>query len=311
MRRRTGFTLIELLVVIAIIAVLIALLLPAVQQARESARRTQCKNQLKQLGLALHNYMDVYTYGPISWQTNSGWTETNSISESWLFGILPYIDQAPLFASADQKQFWSATVNQPITIKVMPMFLCPSDSSTKGTELALTNLTATTAFAVTGYKAVCGNNWAWGNFPHTHPSGRANMNPHFGANDGLNNGNGWLCRNDSPTWGPLQTQLRDVSDGTSNTLFIGEALPGRCSHSAWWWFNHTTATCAVPLNYYEKNRAIDRTDWPNNYSFASKHVGGAHFTLGDGSVRFISENIDINLYYGLASIDGVETLAEF
>src|SRR5882757_7644437 len=99
MRRRTAFTLIELLVVIAIIAVLIALLLPAVQQARESARRTQCKNQLKQLGLALHNYVDSNRYCPISWQTNGGWTETASISESWLFGILPYIDQGNLFTS--------------------------------------------------------------------------------------------------------------------------------------------------------------------------------------------------------------------
>ncbi|MDB5345151.1 MAG: xcpT 17 [Schlesneria sp.] len=305
MRRRTGFTLIELLVVIAIIAVLIALLLPAVQQARESARRTQCKNQLKQLGLALHNYVDSNRYCPISWQTNGGWTETASISESWLFGILPYIDQGNLFTSADQKQLWSATVNQPITLKVMPMFLCPSDSSSKGTEVNLTNLTASTAFAVTGYKAVAGNNWAWGTFTHNHPSGRF---PNQG--DGLNNGNGWLCRNDNGN-GPVQTQLRDVTDGLTNTLFIGEALPGRCSHSAWWWFNHTTATCSIPLNYYEKNRTIDRTDWPNNYSFASKHVGGGHFTMGDGSVRFISENIDINTYRNLASIDGVETVGEF
>lgn len=309
MRRRVGFTLIELLVVIAIIAVLIALLLPAVQQAREAARRTQCKNQLKQLGLALHNYTDTYLSFPISWQTNGGWNETASISESWLFGILPFIDQANLFASADQKQMWSATVNQPLTTKVIPVFLCPSDSSSNGRELNLTNLNGGIAYAVTGYKAVAGNNWQWGTFTHTHPTGR-----YANSGDGLNQGNGWLCRNDStanPPNGPIKTQLKNVTDGLSNTLFIGEALPGRCSHSAWWWFNHTTATCSIPLNYYEKNKAIDRTDWPNNYSFASKHTGGAHFTMGDGAVRFVSENIDINLYRNLASIDGGETVGEF
>ena len=305
MRRRLGFTLIELLVVIAIIAVLIALLLPAVQQAREAARRTQCKNQLKQLGLALHNYSDTFNSYPISYQTNGGWSDTTSISESWLFGILPYIDQANLFASADQKQVWTAAVNLPLTLKAMPMFVCPSDSSTTGRELNLTNLTGSNNYGVTGYKAVAGNNWAWGTFTHAHPSGR-----NAPSTDGLNWGNGWLCRNDNAN-GPQKTQVKNVSDGLSNTLFIGESLPGRCSHSAWWWFNHTTATCSVPLNYYEKNRSIDRLDWPNNYSFASKHTGGGHFTMGDGSVRFVSENIDLSLYRNLASIDGDEPTGEF
>jgi len=305
MRRRSGFTLIELLVVIAIIAVLIALLLPAVQQAREAARRTQCKNQLKQLGLALHNYYDTHNNYPISYQINGGWNETASISESWLFGILPFIDQANLFNSADQKQMWSAAVNQPLTLKAMPMFLCPSDSTSSGKEFNLTNLNGGNGYGVTGYKAVAGNNWAWGTFTHSHPTGRNANNT-----DGLNWGNGWLCRNDRSN-GPLKTQLRHITDGLSNTLYIGESLPGRCSHSAWWWFNHTTATCSIPLNYYEKNKAIDRLDWPNNYSFASKHTGGGHFTLGDGSVKFVSENMDINLYRNLASIDGDEAVGEF
>ncbi len=307
MRRRPGFTLIELLVVIAIIAVLIALLLPAVQQAREAARRTQCKNQIKQIGLALHNYHDTSNIFPISYQSNGGWNETSSKSMSWLVGILPFIDQANLFNSADPNQVWSAAVNQPLTLKAMPLFLCPSDATNKGGRLTnLTNLNGGIAYGVTGYKAVAGNNWAWGTFTHTHPTGR------FAGNaDGLNNGNGWLCRNDNGAAGPRITRMKDITDGTSNTLMVGESLPGRCSHSAWWWFNHTTATCSVPLNYYQKNTAITFTDWPNNYSFASQHVGGAHFLMGDGTVRFLSENIDINLYYNLASIDGQEVVGTF
>ena len=188
----------------------------------------------------------------------------------------------------------------------MPIFLCPSDATNKGGRLTgLTNLIAGNAYGVTGYKAVAGNNWAWGTFTHTHATGR------FAGNaDGLNNGNGWLCRNDN-AGGPRITRMKDVTDGLSNTLMVGESLPGRCSHSAWWWFNHTTATCGVPLNYYQKNTAITFTDWPNNYSFASQHVGGAHFLLGDGTVRFLSENIDINLYYNLASIDGQEVVGNF
>ena len=304
--RKRGFTLIELLVVVAIIAVLIALLLPAVQQAREAARRTQCKNQLKQLGLALHNYHDTFSRFPMSYQTNGGWNETTSKSASWLFAILPYVDQANLYNSADVNQVWSAAINQPLTVKPMSLFLCPSDSTNQnGRVSGLTNLNGATAYAVTGYKAVAGNNWAWGVFTHAHPTGRF-----AGSTDGLNQGNGWLCRNDNGN-GPVTTTMKDVTDGLSNTLFIGESLPGRCSHSAWWWFNHTTATCCIPLNYYQKNTAIVFTDWPDNYSFASQHVGGAHFTMGDGSVRFISENIDINTYWNLATISGNETLGEF
>lgn len=306
MRRRSGFTLIELLVVIAIIAVLIALLLPAVQQAREAARRAQCKNHLKQLMLALHNYHDSSNIFPISYQSNGGWLDTNSVSTSWLFGILPYIDQANLYNSGDTKQVWSAPINQTITIAVIPIFLCPSDSTNGGGRLTgMTNVNGANAYGVTGYKAVAGNNWAWGTFTHAHTSGRNANN-----SDGLNWGNGWMCRNDRAN-GPLVTRMRDLSDGTSNVFMVGESLPGRCTHSVWWWFNHSTATCGVPLNHYQRNQSIVAGDWPNNYSFASQHTGGGHFGMGDGTVRFISENIDINMYRNLASIDGGEIIGEF
>ena len=110
----------------------------------------------------------------------------------------------------------------------------------------------------------------------------------------------------------MMTRMRDITDGTTNTFAVGEALPGRCSHTWWYWFNGTTATCSVPLNYYSLNTAIAPGTWGDNYSFASLHTGGGHFAMADGSVKFVSENIDLSLYRGLASINGNElsTLGE-
>lgn len=305
-RRARGFTLIELLVVIAIIAVLIALLLPAVQQAREAARRTQCKNNLKQLGLALHNYHDTSLTFPMSHSYDGNYSESGKMI-SWITGILPYFDQAPLYSTIDFTQAMNATPgNIAYTRSKIQAMLCPSDASNgDGRLTGRANVNGGIAYGVTDYKSVAGNNWAWGSFPYTHPTGR-----NAGSNNGLDLGNGWMCRNGSTT-PTLTCSMKNFIDGTSNILMVGEALPGRCYHNTTWHFNHTTATCAIPLNYYYKNTAIAITDWPNDYSFASYHVGGAHFLMGDGTVRFISENIDLRLYRNLATIDGNETVGEF
>ena len=314
-RRRIGFTLIELLVVIAIIAILIALLLPAVQQAREAARRTQCKNNMKQLGLAIHNYHDTFLVFPVSMSVDNLYTNLGK-GRSWLVGVLPYIDQAPLFNTIDMAAPLSNSTTNPLpqpytpntiaAMTVLPAFLCPTDSSYNNGKLnGRANLTANDFYGVTSYKMCAGNNWAWGNFLHTSTTGRS-----AGSNNGLDASNGLSGRNGN-TNGPLITRMRDISDGTSNTFAVGEALPGRVTHTSWYWFNHTTATCSVPLNYYFKNTAITTGDWPNNYSFASMHVGGGHFLMCDGTVRFVSENIDQGTYWALASINGQETVGEF
>jgi len=313
-RIRKGFTLIELLVVIAIIAILIALLLPAVQQAREAARRTQCKNNLKQIGLALHNYHDTHNMFPINHVMNlaHGYNE-HTQGRSWMLGILPFIEQANLYATIDFSaplfpQWTPSPPYSPNTIAamtIMPAYLCPSDSGNGGGKLTERgNLPSTEAFGVTNYKSVAGNNWAFGSFPYTHPTGRNQNN-----NDGMEAGNGWMCRNGSRTL--FVTRMRDITDGTSNTFFVGEALPGRCIFNAWYHFNGTTATCAIPLNFYFKNTAIPANQWQNNYSFASQHVGGGQFLMGDGAVKFVSENIDLQTYRNAATIDGREVLGEF
>ena len=314
--RRAGFTLIELLVVIAIIAVLIALLLPAVQQAREAARRTQCKNNMKQLGLALHNYHDTHLMFPMTYSVDGNYSNTGR-GRSWMMGILPFIDRAPLFGMIDHDAPLATSNANPIvppyepnTIvakTVIPGFLCPSDTTNNNGRLTgRANLQGNEPWAVNSYKAVAGSNWAWGTFPYTHPTGR-----NAGSNNGLDAGNGWMCRNSRGAAGPFTTMMRDLSDGTSNVTMVGEVLPGRCTHTMWWHFNYTTATCAIPLNHYFKNTAITAGDWGNNYSFASQHVGGGHFLMGDGTVRFVSENVDLQLYRNLATIDGRETIGDY
>ncbi len=306
---RRAFTLIELLVVIAIIAVLVALLLPAVQQARESARRSQCKNNLKQLGLAINNYESNDGAFPCNFGGNNIYDQRNT-GVSWMTQVLPFVDQAGLYETMDSGSALTVDANGRAAMKSITAYLCPSDpGNSSGVLNGRANVGAYTAtggtaingtFGVTNYKMVAGNNWGWGTFTYTCATCAKSTN-----NNGLDNGNGINCRNGGNSVAYM-TRHRDITDGTSNTFAIGEALPARCSHNWWYWFNGTTATCAVPLNYYALNTSITAGDWPNNYSFASAHVGGGHFTMADGSVKFISENIDLQTYRDLASINGSE-----
>src|SRR6056297_544562 len=127
-RRRAGFTLIELLVVIAIIAILVALLLPAVQQAREAARRSSCKNNLKQLGLALHNYHDTHGMFPINWGTGYDGTTnpTSSVQFSWMTYILPYIEESALYDTINFNEALDDPNNNAAASTVIDTYLCPS-----------------------------------------------------------------------------------------------------------------------------------------------------------------------------------------
>lgn len=313
-KTRSAFTLVELLVVIAIIGILVGLLLPAVQAAREAARRMQCSNNLKQLGLAFHNYHDTHGKFPINFAERpragfgGGGPAISNTGKSWLQMILPQIEQGNMFARINfvagldpsaPNGFDPAAVeqNRQIANTVVSSFLCPSDGENEDGRLSNrsdTPLNSSEVWAVTNYKACSGNNWGWGTFAWNHPSGN---------NNGLNNGNGILCSNQNDTF--RSNKMASVTDGTSNTFFIGEALP---AWTLWnWWYNPNavTATCAVPMNYVirvPKNLG----NWPNNYSYASRHPAGGNFGLGDGSVRFVSENVDTFVYRSMASISGGE-----
>ncbi|MCU0877356.1 MAG: DUF1559 domain-containing protein [Pirellulaceae bacterium] len=320
-----GFTLVELLVVIAIIGVLVALLLPAVQAARESARRSSCQNNIKQLALGMHNYHDTMNLLPFCYlgPAPSTYNATN-FGKSWITMTLPYIEQKPLYDQIDWRADLNATApdgtaNRNIVVAGTPIktLLCPSDGNNgQGKMAGRANVGGT--WGVNNYKANCGANWAWsssrGNFitptGQTPPDESVLAPPLPNNNNGLDGGNGIICRNG----GNRQDAMKGfpfITDGLSNTFAIGEAVPAWCTHTWWWWFNGTTATCAIPLNY-KPPTVLARTetmeqiagDWPINYSFMSRHPGGGQFAMCDGSVRFIPENIDLLTYRRLATAGG-------
>jgi prepilin-type N-terminal cleavage/methylation domain-containing protein len=326
-RRSRGFTLIELLVVIAIIAVLVALLLPAVQQAREAARRSQCKNNLKQLGLALHNYHDQYSEFPITYfDTSTGLTgPIMGRSTSWMVGILPFVDQQPLFnminfnfgLTTDPRGGIKAPPAYPsntyAATQKVPPYKCPSDTSLDFLS-GRSDGGGAPAYGVNSYKGCAGSNWAWG----TWQSGTTGVyaQTRWGqTNQGLDRGNGMMFRG----WSfPYSTKIRDITDGTSTTFAMGEAVAQYTQWDWWWLHNATTATCSIPLNAPAQCAAAAgltpdgglkacAADWPNNYSFKSLHTGGGHFAMADGAVKFVSQNVDYNVYRGVSTIQGAES----
>ena len=302
---RSGFTLIELLVVIAIIAILIALLLPAVQQAREAARRTQCKNNLKQLGLALHNYHDTYTKFPPSEIhdaafMNGGGDWGNSAGTLAVF-LLPYIEQSNTYTRMDFTRRYDDTVsgNRDALGQVYTAYLCPSNPITQKNS----NL-----FQIMHYFAM------WGS--EDPPGGRARQRWAMGDNTRIF-GRGMMIYNGN-------TSMASITDGTSNVIAIGEVrgYQPRCKNRMadivdWRCMRWEISTSTM----FQINAIHARTDcdpgqagtcsgcrWENMASF---HVGGTQALLGDGSVRFLSENIDATTFRNLGAIADGAVIGEF
>ena len=311
--RSRGFTLIELLVVIAIIAILVALLLPAVQQAREAARRTQCKNNLKQIGLAIHNYHDAYGCIPIA-DVNGA---VNPISAH--ARLLPQLEQNALYNLVDFNVPYDHVNNTIPRMTELAVFRCPSDP---------TPLPA----AVGGR-----NNYYWnaGSGVVMYTSGGA----------GQPDPNGVIFHN-------RRYRFNDITDGLSNTAAMSEKLTGDGNNGISSPRTDTYRPGTYPSNADEATQQCNATDvttlttqgysnvggpWlqqyhstnqynhvlpPNGRSCMyppgriattanSQHVGGVHLMLCDGSVRFISENLDLRIWRNLGSINGGEVLGEF
>jgi prepilin-type N-terminal cleavage/methylation domain-containing protein len=295
--RRRGFTLIELLVVIAIIAILIALLLPAVQQAREAARRTQCRNNLKQIGLALHNYHDTFTVFPPGHlyrgtfdgdgPDSAAVAEQGGTGFDWTTMILPYMDQAPLYNQFNLNvPIYGNLVNPATSANAVlagtkaPYGRCPSDTAPPtGATGAAADPHRIAAHAVTSYRGSAGS---------------------YDGNQG-----GWPFNNQQRRNGTFYRDsslaIREYTDGTSNTILVGEV-----SWEATAGGNTITRMFGAvdPVLGYANglsNRMMAHAEWglnlktaPNaekNESFSSLHTGGVHFLFGDGTVKFISENI--------------------
>jgi prepilin-type N-terminal cleavage/methylation domain-containing protein/prepilin-type processing-associated H-X9-DG protein len=370
-RVRRGFTLIELLVVIAIIAVLIALLLPAVQSAREAARRAQCVNNLKQIGLACHNYLDtqgVFPPGAISRSNNDGWS-TNFFT--WAVLILPQIEGNTVYNSlnigmgvgsaqyGDRGQAFTSYFGVPKT------FLCPSDGDHDNGSRP----------------------WVGPGCPYPNPNGQApafdppvdpstgqpsqkvpiiNYAMSWGDNYAGGPLNGGLPWETPPAvvapppgtprigyhgywgtrWGPptffapnatgalrgfadyssMQTaSIASVTDGTSNTILVGEVLPVRDANNAFWTSTGSASGTTIPINWNTNtvpasagncNCAWQGASTPLGcrYSaaakgFVSQHPGGANFLLADGSVKFLKQNISMPVYCALGSRNGGEVVS--
>jgi len=277
-RRKPGFTLIELLVVIAIIAVLIALLLPAVQQAREAARRSQCRNNQKQIGLAIHNYHDTHRVFPPNAANNA---ITNGFS--WIAMILPYIDQAPLYNQLNfNYKLNENTITKNLTSiqTQLPALLCPSDPTPSvRTDVA--------------------NTWAWPAVTGTPPTKTVGVTCYYGF---------WGTQTNNTYPGlfprtPFQSlSMRDVIDGTSNTIMVGERSPSYSPWAAWSSANGTWVISQYRINTVraaEPTPVVKEADTNGRYGAASFHVGGMHVLMADGSVHFLSENMNLTTYQQL------------
>ena len=322
--RKRGFTLIELLVVIAIIAVLIALLLPAVQQAREAARRTQCKNNVKQLGLAMHNYHDTFNQFPINslqWGNPAStpeWTGTQHGTQ--LTQILPYIDMAPLYSTINftaTNAEGTIAGGKPIYQVVVPAFICPTATSPnqRGGDLrAKTNYAPSMGAQ---RMDVNGGTGCPGRFPPYGPlvdsqlgaTGGTNVNGYFGTGGaGHGNTNDPAATSGMFSRALFSAKIRDATDGTTNTILMGEVRPECADHINNGWFHNNALWVATtsPINFPTCPQSPVLPDnchkpdtWNTSQGFKSEHVGGAHFLLTDGSVQFFSENIDYGTYQRL------------
>ena len=295
--RRHGFTLIELLVVIAIIAVLIALLLPAVQQAREAARRSQCRNSLKQIGLAIHNYAEVHTKLPLSSNHRSA-SAPNGFS--WIAMSLPFIDQGNIHKRLDFKVKLTtgtpgnASTNFGVIQSVIPMLLCPSDPTTA----VRSNLAAWWAYP--GELAPIGP-------PSGGGPGPAAVTCYMGYQGDWFDGDGVSGAGYD---GPFERSpdqaigFQAFRDGTSNVLMLGERSPSYSPWCAWSAGNGAWIVTRYPLNQYRKTTpAPDASEVGGvKYGAQSLHLGGAHVSMGDGSARFMSDTIDFTVYQQLGNI---------
>jgi len=294
MLRRKGFTLIELLVVIAIIAVLIALLLPAVQQAREAARRTQCRNHLKQLGLALHNYHDVHSVLPPGWIGVTGTTPDVNGPTGWSWGVmlLPHLDQGPLFNKFDLKVEVAHANNNTWRATPLSVFRCPSD--TGDATWTVDDLDPPVTLSTSNYVASFGSDELHGCEIPSGSSGSLIV--------------GGQCRSNGTFFHNSRIRFADVSDGLSNTIVMGERTT-RIEYSTW--------TGVIPGTDDAFARILGVADHPPNGlhahldDFSSMHVGGANYLLGDGGVRFVSENIDVGIYRALHTRAKGEVFGDF
>jgi prepilin-type N-terminal cleavage/methylation domain-containing protein/prepilin-type processing-associated H-X9-DG protein len=292
LRRKAAFTLIELLVVIAIIAVLIGLLLPAVQKVRASAAKSACQNKLKQLGLAVHQYHNVF--GRITPSTSGMLfehygTPDEQTGRGWILESLPFLEQSALYDQFEPSRtgelYYDGGIAKPecrtAIATVLPVLMCPADDSAHKLSTVQYQL-ETIPVAQTSYKGVLGAYRLGGSL-----SQFDGETPDMHAKAGCS---GLFYRHSVRD----KVNFASIYDGLSNTMMIGEDMPKHNVHSAAYYSNGDWSSCHAPINF--KPNPPRPFEWWDVISFRSDHPLGVNFCYADGSVRFVSERINPTHY---------------
>jgi prepilin-type N-terminal cleavage/methylation domain-containing protein/prepilin-type processing-associated H-X9-DG protein len=340
--RQRAFTLVELLVVIAIIGILVALLLPAIQAAREAARRISCSNNLHNIDLACLNFHDARKYLPYSisqwaedrdrngtWigppdgkmHPNNGGPGYNG--KGWIVDILPEMEE-PALSDAIANALEESTGSKAFLIagpaagngmghasirsmlaQQLPWLSCPSDPSARpSTQQWYWDFSGQVTTATTSYKGCLGDSVIGSG-----TGGDTGPFPNFGSKPDCHNTagcNGLIWR--VSYFNPIP--LRKITDGASKTFMVGEGVVEQDYHSAAFFADGSWASCGIPLNYFVPNPTYETKQdwWREARGFKSLHPGGAQFAMADGSVQFVTESIDHNVYRGLATRNGDESV---
>ncbi len=296
-----GFTLVELLVVITIIGILMSLLLPAVQQIRAAARRMQCANNLKQISLALLNYEAAIKTFP----HGTNWCCSNS-GGNWATMIFPYVEQQALYDQLNFEGNFRDDEHAEIVRIPVSVFVCPADGDASNPVMQRFHHNATPAH-VLWYPASMGpthmDQCPFCPDPTPSPENYCCQGWNFGTNGngslGIARGThaGIFGRNTK------STKMAAIKDGSSNTLLVGETLPEQCTFIGLYSHNFPLSGTSIPLNLME---SADGTEWYRTCGFKSAHTSGANFAMADGSVHFLTDGVDYQLYNALGTRSGRE-----
>jgi len=321
---KQGFTLVELLTVMALMAILMSLLVPAVNAVRENARTTQCRNNARNLALAMVQYESTHQVFPINWSPDSKLQGLNTRGHSWITMILPQLENEALFRRikfGEKLSYKDSGTNKDnlfVARQAIPVLHCPSDPHRgyMDNQVLLATASNRVELGVTNYKACAGSNWE-----REYLTGTGEKRVIFtkGRNayqtNGRDRGNGIICRGPSNIL--YTTAMSDIKDGTTNTIAVGECTPQWDGYSAWYGWDNATATCGIPLNYFMQKNNYRASDDPVNAlrtridGFQSRHSGGGCFAFCDASARWISNGIDYETYRALGSIDADDVVGEF
>lgn len=349
-----AFTLVELLVVIAIIGVLVALLLPAVQAAREAARRSSCSNNLKNLGLGILNYHDARGHFPVNYGGPFSDESPDRLQSAvgWIVETLPYLEQQPLYQQFKNGGAYEGRFRLPVPAGIsapnlgifstkngisvrqlmqtqLSVLQCPSDSSVRELSDKQTEMSGNPV-ALTSYKGVLDDTLlgeSGGGIPAFRNDGPATQYPSGNYTDAPDAIYGYAsqrdCHNEVRCRGIFFRQswqrpvkMSQVSDGTSNTLMVGEDIPQYNKHSSAYYANGSWSSCNIPLNHLVGQEVVDdpslppdQDAWWERQGFRSWHAGGVQFVRADGSVVMIMDSVDSQAFRTHCTRNGEEPVA--